>query len=137
MPLYNWTKCSDGHLEYVNKDKKPDANNEKNWERLHDEYLEKFGLGKKFEKYLKLLQKKAQLQCDFVVKEDRFLLNEIEIADEKIKQLSKNFGGGTSIDASLIHLGKWLGYALKIKETTVVEYYEIMKEYGKWSNKTE
>ena len=86
---------------------------------------------------MKLLQKKAQLQCDFVIRDDRFLLNEIEIADEKIKQLSKNFGGGTSIDASLIHLGKWLGYALKIKETTVVEYYEIMKEYGKWSNKAE
>jgi len=106
MPLYNWMKCSDGQLEYVNKDNKQDANNEKNWQRLHDEYLNRFGL-------------------------------EIEIASEKINQMSNNFGGGITIEASLIHLGKWLGYGLKIKETTVVEYYEIMKEYGKWSNKTE
>jgi len=130
-------KCLDDDWRYVNKKPIDHPDNEKRWEHLYDQYLQRFGLGDKFERYLNALKQKAILQCEYITTNDRFVLNKIEIEDARIKGMQIHFGDGGSIDTSLIYLGKWLGYPLKIKETTVVEYYEILNEYGKWSNKTQ
>lgn len=135
MPLYSWIKCTDDDWRYVNKKPIELDDNEQHWVKLYDEYLLRFGLGEKFEKYLILLQKKAVLQCKFITTNERFVINEIEIQNAKIEAMQIHFGDGQSIETTLIYLGKWLGYPLKIKETTVVEYYEILNEYGKWTNK--
>lgn len=120
---------------YINKKPINKKSNEENWIILYDQYLARFGLGDKFEKYLKLLQKKALLQCKFIDTNERFVLNEIEVQNAKIESMQIHFGDGQSIETTLIYLGKWLGYPIKMKETNVVEYYEILNEYGKWANK--
>lgn len=135
MPLFDWRKCMDGNIEFVNKEQKQHEANEKQWIKLHDQYLKKFGIGEKFKKYLKLIREKALLECDYVITKERFKLTEIDIMKTKIDALQMNFGNGQTIEQSLIHLSKWLGYGLKIKETTVVEFYTIVNEYGKWANK--
>lgn len=127
----------DDDWRYVNKKPIKHHENEKNWIKLYDEYLGRYGLGEKFEKYLEALRKKALLQCDFIQSNDRFVLNKIEIQNEKIKSMSSHFGDGDGIDKWLIYLSKFMGYQLKIREITVVEYYELIEEYGKRSNKTE
>jgi hypothetical protein len=138
-PLYVWVKCNDGEFHFIRKDAKKKRwrriSHRAKFERLYDQYLNRFGLEKKFEKYLELMRKRAILQCDRVITGDRFLDNRIEILDAKIEELNMNFGDGQSMEASLIHLSKWLGYKIDIKTTTVVEYFEIVREYGK-TNKT-
>ena len=137
MILYDWMKCLNGELKYVSKKRKEHATNQDAWEKLYDQYLATYGLGEKFEKYLKLLQKKAMLQCDYVITRDRFKLNEIEVQQAKIDSMQMHFGDGQTIQETLIYLSKWLGYKVDIKSTTVREYYDLIENYGKWSNKKE
>lgn len=138
MPMYHWQKCSDGFLKYVNVNLIDDeTGNQIQYDKLYDQYLARFGLSKQFERYMKLLQQKAKLQCLYVQTNKRFKLTEIEIVDAKIERLNVNFGDGKSIETTCLHLSKWLGYKVNLKETTVVEYYTIIQEYGKWANKKE
>ncbi len=59
MPLFDWRKCMDGNIEFVNREQKEHEGNEQQWIKLHDEYLERFGIGEKFEKYLKCCKPKG------------------------------------------------------------------------------
>ena len=77
MPLYNWIKCNNGHLEYVRNGRGNKANDVINWMRLYNEYLATFGLDKRYKKYLEVKRKKALLQAEYVIKKDRFKLTEI------------------------------------------------------------
>ena len=83
---------------------------------------------------LDLIRKKSILECDIVLTGERFKINKIEILKHKIESLKMNFGDGLTIDKSLVHLSKWLGFQLKIKELKVVEFYEIVNEYGARTN---
>ncbi len=137
LPMFNWVKCGDGDLKYVTIELIDDPEqNQIQYDKLYDQYLERFGLSDEFERYLEMIKKRALLQCEYVENKKRFKLTEIEIIDAKINRLDLNFGDGQSIEQTCIHLSKWLGYKINVKETTVVEYYEIIKEYGKWANKT-
>lgn len=134
MVLFDWKNCMDGKIEFVNKERKKHPDNFKQWEKLHDEFLLRFGIGEKFEKYLELIRKKSILECDVVLTNDRFKINKIEVMKMKIESLKMTFGEGSTIEKSLIHLSKWLGFHLKIKELKVVEFYEIIEEYGTRAN---
>ena len=58
LPLYNWIKIQDGHLEYVRVGYDPRSagsdritdQDHKAWEKINDEYIERWGLGKLKEK---------------------------------------------------------------------------------------
>jgi len=134
MVLFDWKNCMDGKVEFVNKQRKKHPDNVHKWEQLHDQFLKRFGIGKKFEKYLELVREKSLLECDVVLTGERFKLNRIEIIEQKIKSLQMNFGDGQTIEKSLVHLSKWMNCRLNIKELTVVEFYEIVNEYGKRTN---
>ena len=136
LPLYNWIKCNSGKTEFtcIGKNGNKQKDN-KNWVLLYDEYLEIFGLNKKYKKYLLIKQKKALLQSEFIINKDPFKKTEIEIQNAKLKTLEGYFGDGQKIEVVLMWLGKFLGYKLNTKETNVNEYFTILEEYGK-ANKT-
>jgi len=134
IPLFNWQKCLEGDVKYVNLETKEDASNQEAFTKLYDEFLQKRGVNKEYKKYLDILKKKALLQCEFLITKDNFKLTQIEIEDAKIVSLQKTSEGGLSIDKTLIYLGKWLGYRLDWKVITVTEFYSIMEEYEKQSN---
>ena len=139
MPLFNWRKCIDGNLVYVRKESSlngtQNAKDEQYWLILFDEYIQKYGLGKVYKKWIDIAAKKSILESDFVLTRNRFKLTEIEIQEHKLKSMLENKGEGTSIEKSLIHLSKWMGYRLNEKEVTVKEFFDLMEEYGK-ANKT-
>jgi len=134
IPLFNWQKCLEGDVKYVNLETKEDSGNQEAFTKLYDEFLQKRGVNKEYKKYLDILKKKALLQCEFLITKDNFKLTQIEIEDAKIVSLQKTSEGGLSIDKTLIYLGKWLGYRLDWKVITVTEFYSIMEEYEKQSN---
>ena len=101
------------------------------WQRVYDQYIEKYGLSELYQKLLETMRKKALIELDFVETRDRFKITEISILEEKLKNMVNNNGKGMSIDQSLVHLSKWLGYRVDIFKTTVAEYFTLLKEYGK------
>lgn len=138
MPLHNWMKCSNGEINYVWKipgSAIQDGDAEK-WMNLYDQYIKKYGLTKMYQRMLKVMKDKAILECDFVMTKDRFKLNLIEIEEQRLKDMMANGGEGMSMDESLVHLSKWLGYRLNPKQITVVEYFNTLKQYGKENKQT-
>ncbi len=77
------------------------------------------------------MREKALAELEFVTTRDRFKITEIALIEEKLKTMVNNNGSGMSIDESLVHLSKWIGYKLDIHKTTVTEYFTILEQYGK------
>ena len=133
MPLYNWIKCIDGDLSYVNKDSK--GNNQANalkWAFIYDEYLKEYGLNKMHKKLLICMRDKSILECDFILTKDRFKLTLIEMEEQKLKNMLSMMSGGASYDSLLIHLSKWVGYHLSSKNISVKDFYTLNNEYEKF-----
>ncbi len=77
------------------------------------------------------MRKKALLELNFVKTRDRFKLTLIAAQEEKLKGMLNNNGNGMTIEQALIHLSKWLGFRIDTRKTTVVEYFNLLAEYGK------
>jgi hypothetical protein len=137
FPLYNWMKCNDNELQYVRKEFEigDEAKDAEAWMNLWDQYLKKYGLAKMHKRLLKVMKQKAILECEYVISKDRFKLNLIEIEAQRLKDMMANAGEGMKIEDALVHLSKWAGYRLNPKEISVVEYFNILKQYGKENNK--
>jgi len=137
MPLYNWIKCNNGNYEYIRKDqaKKHNKQDVEKWENLYDQYLKEFGLNDRYEKYLLTKKKKALLQADYVINKNNFNKTKIAIEDAKLKNLELYFGDGQDIEVILIWLGKYVGYKIDKKKTSVKEYFILLEEYGKANKK--
>jgi hypothetical protein len=137
MTLKNWIKCNEDDRRFAqinpNLDKEETEEDAENWTRIYDGYIKKYGLSELYKKMLEAMRKKALLELSFVESWDQFKLTEIKIEVERLKNMMKNNGDGMTIEQSLIHLSKWLGYHLNINKITVVEYFNLMAEYGKGS----
>jgi len=132
MPLYNWIKCNGGEVSFVRREGvKNEGKDEQKFSELYDQYIKKYGLSKIYIKMLKVMQQKALLELEFVITRERFKLTEIEIEQRKLQGIIESNGSGMTIEESIVYLSKWLGYRLNPKEVTVVEYYNILKQYGK------
>lgn len=134
IPLFNWVKINAGNLHFIKKNDDCEFTEEElseAWDILFDDYLEKRGLGKAYKKLLEVMKKKTILQCEYIISGDLFKLTEIEIEEEKLKQLISKDGTDMSVEKSLVFLSKWIGYRLDWKIITLTEYYIILEEYGK------
>lgn len=129
MPLYNWEKCQEGHLQYANRDHKPRETDIENWVRLYNEYLERYGLGEQLERYLSQKAHLTKLRLTYIQTNNVFLLNNIEIAQIELEQLDPSKHDGMTIQQVLIYLSKWLGYRIDTKLVTIVEFKEMQEQY--------
>ena len=136
MPLYNWIQCTEKKdLTFVRKNKR--GNNKKDgeaWIKIYDDYIKRYGLSKYYERLLKQYKRKALAELNFVINEDKFELTRIAMETQKLERIINNGGKGSSIEQALIHLSKWIGYWLKVKEITVKEFFDLSQEFDR-SNK--
>lgn len=134
MPLFNWVKCNDGELNYTRREVKTDKITQKDqlqWLKLNDEYIKKYGLSKLYARMLEAMRKRAILELEFVLTRERFKLTEAEIEAAKLQNMMANNGHGMTIEQTLIYLSKWTGYHVNAKNITVVDYFNLLEEYGK------
>ena len=133
FPLFNWIRCNEGELKFTRID--PNEGNSETdheaWQRLYDQYIKRYGLGKLYKRLLNVMKEKAIYELEFVNTRDRFKLTEIEIKEAELKSMIDNNGQGMTIEETLIYLGRWLGYRLNPKEINVIEYFTILDQYGK------
>jgi hypothetical protein len=101
------------------------------WNNIYDQYIEKYGLSELYKKLLETMREKALAELEFVTTGDNFKKTEISLLEEKLKTMVNNNGKGMSIEESLVHLSKWLGYRVDVFKTSVTEYFTLLNEYGK------
>jgi len=133
IPLESWIKCLDGQFNYVNKRVcstygKKDI---ERWLRIYNNYILERGLTEIHLKHLNLMKKKALLQIDFILTHERFKLTLIEIEEARLKSMLANSGNGMSIEQALVHIGKWMGERIRIKEITAFEYFVLLDEFSR------
>ena len=132
--FYNWRKCIKGDLRYTRLDLKRgnQKSDQKYWGMIYDSYLSEFGLGNDFIHYLDLKLELAQLECDFVITGNRFLLNRIDVLTAMIHDLMTKETGG-DMDTLIIYVSKWLGQIINDKEITAKMFFKMANEYKKAS----
>lgn len=139
MPLFNWIQCNEGNFQFVrveaNTDQEPTEKDVKNWFVIYDQYLKKYGLGKKYKRLLDVMKKKALLELEFILTRERFKITQIEVEEANLKAMLANKGNGMTIEQTLVHLSRWVGYQLNTKKITVAEYFNILDQYGKENTK--
>jgi len=78
------------------------------------------------------MKKKAQLELDYVITEDKFKLTLIEMEQRRLESVLKTAGTGIPTEQALIYLSKWIGYWIKPREISVVEFFNLTLEYERY-----
>ena len=129
--MYNWKKIHEtDELKWLFVKKVSIENNhelECLWSKIYDEYLIEFGLSQEFKEIIAQKKKIADLQADYIIKEDRLLINNINIEKNHLKTLYETSKKGTSFRESLVHLEKMQGIKIRTKEITVADYYNYLR----------
>lgn len=137
MPLYNWIKCTESdNKEFVRKGKKGNKKNDNiAWTKIYDQYIKTYGLSKYYERLLNQYKKKALAELTHVITEDKFQLTRIAMETQKLERILNNGGNGSTIEQTLIHLSKWIGYWIKVKEISVKEFFDLSNEFNRVNKK--
>lgn len=128
LPLFNWIKCNEGNVKYVNKDEKPRKDDEAYFRKLYDEYLSVYGIGENLSEYLNTKRKLAGHRLDYILKGDEFILNLIAIEEIKLQDLEKQMTG-VNYESLLNDLRKQLGIWIDAKIITVSEFKSLIEQY--------
>lgn len=131
IPLYNWELMQEGKIEYcrIDLEKGTKELDEKNALLVKDSYYEVFGVSKEYLRVLDLYKEIAEAKLDWIVESDDFILNRIKHLETELEEI---LGRTTDndLDTNLISLSKWIGFAIRKKETTVREFYKMVKLYA-------
>ena len=134
ITVYNWRKCQAGDLTFTRIGEAGTIEGDiLAWELIMDSYYERFGLGKDFERVLELRKEIAIMECDFVIDNDNFILNHIRRLQAELNDILNKPSDG-DLSTALIHITKWLGSAVRERETTVLELYTMLGEMKKESD---
>jgi len=138
FPLWNWSKCCKGELIHCRIDVKEGSEKEdaEAWENIFNDFIAKIGLGDEYIEYLDLVKRRALLQLEYLETRQRRVLNEVNLLTNTIlshKERIKSDSNG-SIAKTLNWLSRREGYPVKIKDTTTLAYFELIKEANTASN---
>lgn len=134
LPIWNWWRIAEtGNLIYLHKEadySKEDYTLVSLWNRLQDEYLNEFGITQEFQDVLKLKKKWINAKTNFLITEDRFILNEIEEIEIDIKEtMSSKIT--VNKDETVIMLETKLNRELNPKKISVKKYYNYINYFSK------
>ena len=134
LPQWNWEQIhKTGNLAFIKELKsyrkiKEDksATLQQLWEDIYNEYLTEFGLSKQYLDLLERKKKLARLKNEFILTDDRSLLNFIKIEQMEL-DASFDKGAGMSFESVVIGIEKIQKVNIKIKEITVYEYNNYLR----------
>jgi len=143
MPMHNWIEVTEGKLEFVRKNPTkggdPYSKDDDAWLRLYDQYINVFGHHERFLKIKKHEYNIAKLQTQWMVDPVKYGFNKtmINIERENIKEIQKGMMSGMSVREANIHVSKFMDArgVLNLKQISVLDYFTILKEYGKANTK--
>lgn len=131
--LWNWRQCVEGKTEFTRVNIKV-GTKEKDavtWLKLQDQHIDRFGLGTDQERLMELKIELAELQCDYCIDGNDFILNRINAIEQDIIDIIEKAQEGATIDECLMALSKWIGFRVSQKEITVVEFNTYLNAFQK------
>ena len=135
FPLWNWDECQKGELRWVNIDGAETKRDFERFEHLQDQYIARYDLKDTMIEYLKIKMALTELRLMYIETGDRMLLNQIEIETENLKAVDPSNIQGMTIDECLAWLRTQMPSWINKKVITVVEFYDLMNEYGRRNKK--
>jgi hypothetical protein len=136
MPLYNWDECTKGEIRWINLNGIETEKDFERFEQLQDQYIKRYDLRDDMVKFLKIKMALIQLRLMYIETGDRMLLNQIEIETANLKNADPSNIEGRTIDQCLAWLRTKMPTWVNKKVITVVEFHDLMEEYGR-GNKEE
>ena len=139
LPFYNWLNAySEKNLVYLIKNVNYrtfeitptiEIKLEAAWDIIYDEYLELFGMTKKFKRVVELERQIALLKCDLWIDDNKFLKNKIKIFEKKLQREKQNAvdDKGNDYDRQTVLIEKWLNSSLDIKKISAKKYYTYLQ----------
>lgn len=134
LPQWNWEQIhKTGNLAYIKqlknyrkikKDKSPTL--QQLWEDIYNEYIDEFGLSKQYVDLLERKKKLARLKNEFILTDNRSLLNFIKIEQMEL-DASFDKSAGMSFESVVIGIEKIQKISIKTKEITVYEYNNYLR----------
>jgi len=139
LPQWNWIKVHEtGNLAYIkilpNYRKLKEENTEELeefWAKIYDEFIEEFGFSENYIEVLDHKKRIAILKNDFVITDNRFLLNHIRIAENRLKEIEKTAPIGVSFRESIVMIEKEQGIKIDAKKISVADYNSYIKTMNK------
>ena len=135
LPAFNWFRCiKTKDLTYLLIDRKKKAKEEDLqlvFNQLNAQLIDELGISDDYLNYLHKLRAYNIAKCTYLISQNNFDYTMMKVAEEDLKQQEKLFattskGGGEKINAERI-----LGFRIDLKEVSVVEYYDYLKEADK------
>lgn len=139
FPLQNWLNCNNGDLRFtrVRMEKGTRKNDLAAWETLYNDFLKRVGPSDEFAELLEMLIERANLQRDYLATivngaRVRRKLNAINELTSKIRNFHTTGKSEKTMTVSKILnlISKKQGYQVRIKDLTVLAYFELLKEYN-------
>lgn len=128
--LDRWEKSLDGDFSALRCDPKigDEESDQEAWEKLYNEYLEKYGIGKHHQRIIDLKIELAELQLEYAIDGNLFLQNQIDDLKDELIEIIKSPSKG-SIDDCIYVLARHLKFHLPKKEITLLEFQTYLKGY--------
>lgn len=131
--LIDWIKATKGDLTRLRISGGTPELDADAWESINEEHAEHFGSDSKHIAYIRLVKKLSMYELDYVIKEDAFILNHIEICKEQLEVLLKSLtqDNGSGVSETLFALSERAGYMVTETNITAKKYFEMVKYYTK------
>lgn len=97
------------------------------WEKIYNEYIQRFGLPDEFISMMKLKNDIAIMQADLIITGKKHFKTLIEIKKQELKKDS-GIEKPKELDSILAIVSKWYGFHVNSNKITVSQYYAYIKE---------
>lgn len=98
------------------------------WEKMFNEWIERFDFSEEYKEHLDHKIKIAELQADFIISGDKYLKTMIRIEKEVLKSEQPTETKPFELESVMWKMSKFYGFKLNSRELTVVEYYSAINE---------
>lgn len=133
LPLECWIKANSGQYNALREDRNKGnkENDQKAWIIIFNDFLKKVGVSEEYQDYLDNLRMRAELDIEYNLNRERFILNQINELTAKIKKYEQESQNTkASIWNTLNDLSRIEQRNIHAKDIYTLQYFELLKKHA-------
>ncbi len=133
LPLECWIKANSGQYNALREDRNKGnkENDQKAWIIIFNDFLKKVGVSEEYQDYLDNLRMRAELDIEYNLNRERFILNQINELTAKInKYEQESQNTKASIWKTLNDLSRIEQRTIHAKDIYTLQYFELLKQHA-------